>query len=76
MPAAGISYAGVAGLVEGGFAYRGAAGLAVYGLEREAGLEVVGFASQTPALVPDLGARLRARALLLLCWCRAEALSS
>jgi len=78
-PLEGIAYRGVAGLVEGGFAFATAGGVRVYGVESDGAVEVLGL--YLDQVVPDveadgraLAALLRAQGLCLVDWCRTRQL--
>jgi hypothetical protein len=73
----GVSYRGVAGLIEGGFAYRAAASLDVYGIEIGGGVTTVGLVFGRDGLGRETDARalanlLRGNGLALIDWCRVE----
>jgi hypothetical protein len=73
----GISYRGVAGLIEGGFAFRTAGSLDVYGIEVGGGVTTVGLVvgGSAPGLEADarsLANLLRGNGLALVDWCRAQ----
>jgi hypothetical protein len=71
----GIAYRGVAGLVEGGFAFAAASGVRLYGVERDGAVEVLDLHLDEVALEVEadgraLAALLRAQGLCLVDWCR------
>jgi hypothetical protein len=73
----GLAYRGVAGLVEGGFAFKTGGGLAVYGVEAGGGVTTVGLVvgAKGPDLEADargLARLLRESELALIDWCRVE----
>ena len=73
----GISYRGVAGLIEGGFAFRTAGLLDVYGIEVGGDVTTVGLVVGTSATELEGDARslanlLRGNGLALVDWCRAQ----
>jgi hypothetical protein len=71
----GIAYRGVAGLIEGGFAFRTAAGLEVYGVEAGGAVTTVGLVIGGEAVEADarsLASVLREKRLVLIDWCRVE----
>jgi hypothetical protein len=73
----GISYRGVAGLVDGGFGFRTSAHIDVYGLASGGsvttlGLLLVGLSSEFEADARSLANLLRANGLVLVDWCRVQ----
>ena len=75
----GISFEGVAGLVEGGFAVKLPSGPALYGLQREGRLSVLGLHHTKASAAVEGDARLPAalaskHQLSLVDWCRVEQL--
>ncbi|WPB81137.1 hypothetical protein KYC5002_18645 [Archangium violaceum] len=75
----GISFAGVAGLVEGGFAVKLPSGPALYGLQREGRISVLGLHHTKASAAVEGDARLLAalaskHQLSLVDWCRVEQL--
>jgi hypothetical protein len=72
---AGLAYPGIDGLVDGGFAFRTAGGLSIYGTQRARLVTAVGLVLDHPAGVVDAEARrlselLRDHDLVLVDWCR------
>ena len=71
----GVAYRDVAGLVEGGFAFRTESGLRIYGLERNNAIAVLGLDTEGNSACPDnevsgLAALMQAHNLCLVDWCR------
>lgn len=71
----GVSYEGVAGLIEGGFAFRTAASLDVYGIEIGGAVTTVGlvvgrYVQGIEADARSLANLLRGSGLVLVDWCR------